>query len=85
MRPCFGIYRSPVAVGDKDARSILLSQDALRRGNVLLERRLRLLNDADVVAIFDKNVVNTLPARTIYLAGVVPTTLRKVWVKCGWS
>ncbi len=65
MRPCFGNYRSPVAVGDKDARSILLSQDALRRGNILLKRRLGLLNDAEIVAIFDKNVVNTLPARTI--------------------
>ena len=65
IRPRFGNYRSPVAVSDKNAWSILLSQDALRSGDILLERRLRLLNDADIVAIFDKNVVNAPPARTI--------------------
>jgi hypothetical protein len=52
-------------VSDKNAWSILLSQDALRSGDILPERRLRLLNDADVVAILNKNVVNALPARTI--------------------
>src|SRR5437867_5392335 len=62
IRPRFGNYRSPVAVSDKNAWSILLSQDALRSGDIFLERRLRLLNDADVVAIFDQNVVNAPPA-----------------------
>jgi hypothetical protein len=52
-------------VSDKNARSILLSKDALRSGDIFLERRQRLLNDADVVAILDKNVVNAFPARTI--------------------
>jgi hypothetical protein len=43
----------------------LLSQDALRGGDIILERRLRLLNDADLVAVLDENVINALPARTI--------------------
>jgi hypothetical protein len=34
-----------------------------RSGDVLLEGGLRLLNNADVVAIFDKNVVDAFPAR----------------------
>src|SRR5882762_6929024 len=65
IRPGFGNYRSPVAVSHKNAWSILLSEHALRSGDVFLEGGLRLLNDADVVAIFDKNVVNAFPARTI--------------------
>jgi hypothetical protein len=65
IRPRLGNYRSPIAVSDKNARSILLSDDALRRSDIVLERCLRLLNDADVVAIFDENVVDAFPARTI--------------------
>src|SRR6267143_7291103 len=62
IRPRLGNYRSPIAVTDKNAWSILLSKDALRRSDIVLERCLRLLNDADVVAIFDKNVVDAFPA-----------------------
>ena len=65
IRPRFSNYGSPIAVSDKNARSILLSKDALRSGDIFLEGRLRLLNDADVEAILDKNVVNALPAGTI--------------------
>jgi len=61
----FGNYRSPVAVSDKNARPILLSKDALRRGDIFFKGRLRLLDDADVVAILNKNVVNAFPAGTI--------------------
>jgi hypothetical protein len=42
-----------------------LSEDALRSGHIIFKGRLRLLDDADVVAIFHKNVVNALPAGTI--------------------
>jgi hypothetical protein len=52
-------------VSDKNARSILQSKDALRSRDIFLEGRLRLLNDADVETILDKNVVNALPAGTI--------------------
>src|SRR5258706_11217672 len=51
IRPRFGNYRSSVAMSDKNAWSILLSQDALSSGDIILKRCLRLLNDADVVAI----------------------------------
>src|SRR5438876_2867128 len=60
IRPRFGNYRSPVAVSDKNARSILLSQDALRGSHIFFKGCLWLLDDADVVAILDKNVVNAL-------------------------
>src|SRR6266481_3322643 len=63
--PGFGNYRSPVAVGDQNARSILLSQDAFRSGDIVFKGCLRFLNDADVVAILDQNLVNAFPARTI--------------------
>jgi hypothetical protein len=52
-------------VGDKNARSILLSKDALCGSHIFFKGRLRLLDDADVVAILDENVVHALPARTI--------------------
>src|SRR5205085_6476397 len=65
MRPGFSNYGSAVAVSDKDARSILLSEDALRGGDIVFKGRLRFLDDADVVAILDKNIVNAFPAGTI--------------------
>jgi hypothetical protein len=49
----------------KNARSILLSKDAFRSSHIFFEGCLRLLDDADVIAIFDKNVVNAFPARDI--------------------
>jgi len=52
-------------MSDKNARSILLSNDALRSGDIFFKGRLRLLDNADVVAILEKNVVNALPARTL--------------------
>ena len=63
--PGFSNYGATITMSDKNARSILLSKDALRSGDIFFEGRLRLLNDADVVAILDKNVVNAFPARTI--------------------
>jgi hypothetical protein len=66
MGPCrFGNNGSPIAVSDKNTRSILLSKDALGGSHIILKGRLRLLNDADVIAILHKNVVNALPAGTI--------------------
>src|ERR1700719_4841547 len=65
VRPCFRNYGAPIAVSDQNARSVLESKDALRSCDILLERRLRLLHDGDVVTIIDQNVVNAFPARTI--------------------
>src|SRR5713101_7419465 len=66
IRARFGNYGSPVAVRDKNARPILLSEDALRGRHVFFKGRLRLLGDADVVSILDKDFVHAFPARTIY-------------------
>ena len=65
IRSRFRDYCSTVAVRDKNARSILQSKDTLCGGHILFKGRLWLLDDADVIAVLDKNVVNTFPARTI--------------------
>jgi hypothetical protein len=52
-------------VSDENAWSILLSKDAFHSRDIFLEGRLRLLDDADVVAMLDKNFVNALPTGTI--------------------
>jgi hypothetical protein len=51
IRPGFSNYASPITVTDKNARSILLSEDSLRDSHIVFKGRLRLLDDADVVAI----------------------------------
>src|SRR6266404_2247631 len=63
--PGFSNYHSPVAVSNKNARSILLSKDALCGGHIFFKGRLRLLDDADVVAILDENLIHAFPAGTI--------------------
>src|SRR6266851_5629994 len=80
IRPRLGNYRSPVAVSDKNARSILLSQGALRSGDIIFEGRLRLLHNADVVAILNKNVVHAFPARTIRPGAVNQNNIPNVMV-----
>src|SRR4029077_1287099 len=65
IRPGFGNYRSAIAVGDQNARSILLSEHPLRSSDIFFKGCLWFLDDAHVVSILDKNVVNTLPAGTI--------------------
>jgi hypothetical protein len=52
-------------VSDKYAPAILLSKNALRGNHIFFKGCLRLLDDADVVAILDKNVVHAFPAGTI--------------------
>jgi hypothetical protein len=52
-------------VSDKNAGSILQSEDALCCRDIFLEGRFRLLHEADVVSVFDENVVNASPARAI--------------------
>src|ERR1700683_328918 len=64
-RACFGNYRSPVAMSDKNARSILKREGALSGSHIVLKGCLWLLANANVLAILHEDVVNTLPARTI--------------------
>src|ERR1700722_2284139 len=65
VRARFGNDGSPIAVCDKDARSVLQCEDPLHCGHVSLEGRLRLLDDADHVAVLDKNVVDAFPTRSV--------------------
>ena len=57
-------------MSDENARPILLSKDAFHGSDIFFKRCLRLLDDADVVAILDENVVNAFPAGTIYPSAV---------------
>src|SRR5437899_2967894 len=63
--PGLGNYCSPIAVSDENARSILLSEHPLCRGDIFFKGGLRFLNDADVISILDENVVNAFPAGTV--------------------
>src|SRR5258707_10516326 len=65
VRTRFGNYGPPIAMIDKNARSILLRKNPLRGSHIFRKGRFRLLDDTDVIAILDKNVVHALPARTI--------------------
>ena len=40
-------------------------EDALHGGHIIMEGRLRLLDDVDLEAVPDKDVVNTPPTRTV--------------------
>src|SRR3984957_20994640 len=51
IRASFRNYGSAVAASDKNARSILQGEHTLRRSQIILERRLRLLDEADDVAV----------------------------------
>src|ERR1700686_5049030 len=65
IRARLGNHGSPVAVTDKNARPVLLTENALRTGHVLFKGCLRLLHDAYVIAVLDQNVVNAFPSGTI--------------------
>ena len=65
IRARFRNYSSPVAVSDKDAWAILLSEGKPGGSYILFKGCLWFLDNADVVAVLDKYVGNTFPARTI--------------------
>src|SRR5260370_2579321 len=75
IRPGFSNYGSAIAVSDKNARSILLRKDTLRRGHIIFTGCLRLLDHADRVTIPNQNVVNTFPARTICPGAMNPKSI----------
>src|SRR6266404_5640826 len=65
IRSSLGNYGSPVAVSDKNARSILQSKDPLGGSHVFFERGFRLLDDADLVTVLSQNVGDAFPPRAI--------------------
>src|SRR5712664_152293 len=65
VRARFGNYGSPVAVRDKNARSVLKSEGAFGGSHIVFKGSFRFLDDADVIAILDKDVIDTFPARTV--------------------
>src|SRR6267378_2914588 len=65
IRSRFGDYRATITMSDKNAWSILLSKDALGSSHIVFKGGLRLLHDANVVAVLNRNIVKALPARTI--------------------
>jgi hypothetical protein len=69
-------------MSDKDARSVLQCEDTLHGDHIILEGRFRLLDDGDVKAVLDKNVVDAFPAGTISPGAVnqndIPNAMRLV-------
>jgi hypothetical protein len=62
----FGYDRSTIAVSrNKNAHSVLLSENAPGCCHIVFERCLRLLHDADVVSVPDQNVVGAFPPRAV--------------------
>src|SRR6476661_4107403 len=51
IRSRFGDDGAAIAVSDKNAGSILLSEHALRSSDIVFKGGLRFLNDADVISI----------------------------------
>ena len=64
-------YGSPIAMRDKDARSVLQCEDTLYGGHIILIGRLGLLDHGDFEAIPDEVVVNAPPARRTVRPGTV--------------
>jgi hypothetical protein len=62
VRARFRNHGSAIAVSDEDARSVLECKHAPRCRHILLKGGLWLLNDADIEAILDENVLDVLPA-----------------------
>src|SRR6266567_8133382 len=86
IRPGFGNDCSSIAVTDQNARSVLLSKGPLRSIHIFFKGRLRLLDDADVVAILDKDVIDAFPASTICPGTVnqnnVPNAMVLILFRC---
>src|SRR5262249_31857990 len=61
MCPRFSNNGSPITMSDKNARPNLLIKDALRSDDVFFKGCLWLLDNADVVAILDKHIVDAFP------------------------
>jgi hypothetical protein len=57
--------RATVAMADKDAGAILLSEHTFGCHNIIRERREWFLNQSDFIAILNKDLVNRFPARPI--------------------
>src|ERR1700738_3914933 len=57
----FGNYGTAIAMSDKNAWAILLSEDALYCGDIVFKGGFRFLDDADVIAILHQNVVHAFP------------------------
>src|SRR5437762_13348640 len=70
IRSRFGDDGAAITVSHQNARSILQSEDALRRRHIFLKGCLRLLDDTYLVTILGENVVNAFPAGTIRPATV---------------
>jgi hypothetical protein len=60
-----GDHGSAVAMTDEDAGPILLVQDALGRGHILIQAGERVLDDRNVVTVPNEDVVNRPPTGAV--------------------
>src|SRR5436305_3127190 len=65
MIPGPGYRRPAVGVADEDDRPVLGIDDALGRFHVTIERKRRILHDADVETVLLQDVVDALPAGAV--------------------
>jgi hypothetical protein len=67
---CLGDDRATVGVADEDRRAVLLVEDASGEGDVALEGRRWVLDDADVEAVCAEQVVDALPSGSVHESAV---------------
>ena len=65
MNAGLGDDRAAIAVADQKRRAILQVENALRRRDIVGERRLGLLHHGDVEAFLGEDLVDRLPARRV--------------------
>jgi hypothetical protein len=61
----FGDDRATIGMADEDHGSVLTGQHPVHRGNVVGERRERVLDDRDVESVLGENVIDRAPAGTV--------------------
>ena len=65
MVASFGHHRSAIGVANENDRLALCVDGALDHGDVVFERKSRILDDADAVAVLAQQAVDTLPAGAV--------------------
>src|SRR5713226_7405546 len=63
-------HRPAIGVAHENDGFALRVDDAIGRGDVICERKRRILDDGDVVAVFLQVLVDTLPAGAVYETAV---------------
>src|SRR5690242_18168696 len=66
MVPCFGDHHAAIGVSDENRGAVLRVEDELCRRDVIAQRRGRILNYADAMAVPREYSVDTLPPGAVH-------------------